>query len=131
MIYQSNEMLRSEGKNQLAESQKPAASPRMMRQLDQWTTACGSPGGATPSPAHYSEGMDTSLLLALTASAPENLSIFDPVSPPAGAIRNLSWLVFAITGGILLVVEGVLFYAIYRFRRDRTASTNVEPPQVY
>lgn len=72
--------------------------------------------------------MDASLLL--TVGNPGNVSIFDPATPPAGAIRNLAWLVFAIAGFILLVVEGVLFYAIYRFRRGPAAS-DVEPPQVY
>ncbi len=56
-------------------------------------------------------------------------SMFDPASPEAGSIRNLSILVFAITGFIFIVVEGILFYAITRFRR-RDATTS-EPPQVY
>jgi len=38
-------------------------------------------------------------------------------------------LVLAITGAIFLVVEGVLLYSIFRFRRRATART--EPPQVY
>jgi cytochrome c oxidase subunit 2 len=60
----------------------------------------------------------------------QNLSIFDPAAPPAESIRNLSVLVFAITGFIFVVVEGILIYAIVRFRR-RTASAVGEPPQVY
>jgi cytochrome c oxidase subunit 2 len=60
----------------------------------------------------------------------QDLSIFDPVSPPAESIRNLSVLVFAITGFIFIVVEGILIYSIVRFRR-RGASGGAEPPQVY
>jgi cytochrome c oxidase subunit 2 len=60
----------------------------------------------------------------------QNLSIFDPVSPPAESIRSLSVLVLAITGFIFVVVEGILIYSIVRFRR-RGAATGAEPPQVY
>ena len=59
-----------------------------------------------------------------------NLSIFSPASPPAESIRTLSVLVFAITGVIFLVVEGVLIYLIVRFRR-RAVDDTKEPPQVY
>jgi cytochrome c oxidase subunit 2 len=69
-------------------------------------------------------------LFANADSAPQNLSIFDPVSPPAESIRNLSVLVFAITGFIFLAVEGILIYSIIRFRR-RAAAGSTEPPQVY
>jgi cytochrome c oxidase subunit 2 len=73
----------------------------------------------------------------------DNTSIFDPVSPPAESIRNLSVLVLAITGFIFVVVEGILIYSIVRFRRraaagappPETAGPNAaretEPPQVY
>lgn len=63
-------------------------------------------------------------------AASENLSIFDPVSPPAESIRTLGHLVFAITGGIFLIVEGVLFYNLFHFRHGPPA-TSAEPPQVY
>ena len=59
-----------------------------------------------------------------------SLSIFDPASPQAAAIRNLSFLVLAITGFIFLVVEGVLIYVIVRFRHRAGAVTS-EPPQFY
>jgi cytochrome c oxidase subunit 2 len=74
--------------------------------------------------------MDSSLLLALGEPTTHNLSMFDPVSPPAESIRTLSVLVFAIIGFIFIVVEGVLFYSVLRFRRGPTAETG-EPPQVY
>jgi cytochrome c oxidase subunit 2 len=70
------------------------------------------------------------LLLATAGPPAQNLSIFDPASPPAESIRNLSVLVFAITGFIFVVVEGILFYSIFRFRR-RSAAGGAEPPQVY
>ncbi len=61
---------------------------------------------------------------------PQSLSIFDPASPQAAAIRNLSFLVLAITGFIFLVVEGVLIYVIVRFRHRASGATS-EPPQFY
>jgi cytochrome c oxidase subunit 2 len=70
------------------------------------------------------------LLLGSADGPIQNLSIFDPVSPPAESIRSLSVLVFAITGFIFVVVEGILIYAIVRFRRRAAAATG-EPPQVY
>src|SRR3954451_13541652 len=80
--------------------------------------------------------MDSSLLLRNGERFIHNLSIFAPASPPAESIRNLSILVFAITGLIFLLVEGVLLYTVIRFRRrsrDRPAAGDrrLEPPQVY
>jgi cytochrome c oxidase subunit 2 len=82
-----------------------------------------------------------SLLLADADAATQNLSIFDPVSPPAEWIRDLSVLVLAITGFIFIAVEGILIYSIVRFRRraaiginpvaDATGLAEAEPPQVY
>src|SRR6516162_3665542 len=74
--------------------------------------------------------VEIALLLASANGPHQNLSIFDPVSPPAESIRSLAVLVFAITGFIFVVVEGILIYSIVRFRR-RAASTLSEPPQVY
>ncbi len=74
--------------------------------------------------------MGSTLLLALGGQATQNLSIFDPAAPPAESIRNLSILVFAIIGFIFIVVEGILFYTIIRFRRGPKNAT-MEPPQVY
>jgi cytochrome c oxidase subunit 2 len=59
----------------------------------------------------------------------QDLSIFNPASPPAEAIRSLFVLVLAVTGAIFVLVEGVLLYSIIRFRRQ-VHSAN-EPPQVY
>ncbi|HYT90938.1 MAG TPA: cytochrome c oxidase subunit II [Gemmataceae bacterium] len=73
--------------------------------------------------------MNPLVLLATSTGPTQNLSIFDPASPPAESIRHLSVLVFAITGFIFLVVEGILLYAVVRFRRRGAAGT--EPPQVY
>jgi cytochrome c oxidase subunit 2 len=65
----------------------------------------------------------------LLADGVENLSIFDPASPPAGAIRSLFILVLAVCAGVFLVTEGVLLYSIVRFRNR--PPTGTEPPQVY
>jgi cytochrome c oxidase subunit 2 len=61
--------------------------------------------------------MNPLALLANGTAPPENLSIFDPVSPPAESIRDLSILVLVITGLIFLVVEGILLFVVVRFRR--------------
>ncbi len=74
--------------------------------------------------------MIVSGLLVAQSQASENLSIFDPVSPPAESIRSLSFLVLAITGAIFLIVEGILVYAIWRFRHGRPKGPG-EPAQVY
>src|ERR1700761_9512720 len=73
--------------------------------------------------------MDSSLLESVGEKA-KDLSIFSPVSPPAESISQLSILVFAITGFIFLVVEGILIYCILRSRR-RVGGETAEPPQVY
>jgi cytochrome c oxidase subunit 2 len=66
--------------------------------------------------------------LSLLASL--DLSMFAPVSPPAESIRTLTYLVSAICLGILLLVWGILFYSLFRFRRGQTTD-GTEPPQVY
>lgn len=72
------------------------------------------------------------LLLAAGDSPARDVSIFQPASPAAESIVSLSVLVFAVTGLIFLVVEGVLLYSIVRFRQGRAAQDNeTEPPQVY
>jgi cytochrome c oxidase subunit II len=68
-------------------------------------------------------------VLASGANPAQNLSMFDPASPSTVAIRSLFILVLAITGVILVVVEGVLVYSIIMFRRK--AGETTEPPQVY
>jgi cytochrome c oxidase subunit 2 len=74
--------------------------------------------------------MNRLLLLAADAAPTQNVSIFDPVSPPSESIRSLSLVVFAVSAFIFIIVEGVLFYSVYRFRRGRATSA-AEPPQVY
>jgi cytochrome c oxidase subunit II len=81
--------------------------------------------------------MEPSFILLAQGGAPTpDLSIFDPVSPQAGSIRDLAVLVLAITGFIFIVVEGILFYAIVRFRKrgareEGRETRETEPPQVY
>lgn len=69
-------------------------------------------------------------LLAVQGASAENLSIFDPVSPPAESIRGLSILVLAIIGAIFVLVEGILIFAVVRFRHGPPRNVS-EPPQVY
>lgn len=64
------------------------------------------------------------------ASVSDTLSMFDAATPPAASIRELFILVLAITGAIFVLVQGVLAYCIWRFRR-RPDTTPAEPPQIY
>lgn len=73
--------------------------------------------------------MNDLFLLASGSDPTQDLSIFNPASPPTESIRSLFLLVLAVTGAIFLIVEGVLLYSIVRFRRRATDTT--EPPQVY
>jgi cytochrome c oxidase subunit II len=73
--------------------------------------------------------MSDFLLLASDPEAVRNLSIFDPVSPTGESIRSLSMLVGGISAFIFIIVEGVLFYSVIRFR-VRGPRTS-EPAQVY
>ncbi len=57
-------------------------------------------------------------------------SIFAPVSTPAYAIRDLSFIVLAISAAIFLIVAGFAIYTLIRFGR-RSPNPEVEPAQVY
>lgn len=70
------------------------------------------------------------MLFTVELNSPPNQSIFDPASPATHSIFSLAILVFAISGLIFIVVEGVLFYSIWRFSRS-AADPTTEPPQVY
>ena len=65
----------------------------------------------------------------LTTAAPTP-NMFTPVSAPALAIRDLSFLVLAIVTFIFVVVAGLTVYAIIRYRR-RPGDDDRDPPQVY
>src|SRR5882724_12526776 len=69
------------------------------------------------------------LMTVVPAVAPTP-SMFAPVSTPAFAIREVSYLVLAIAMFIFIVVAGLTVYAIVRFRR-RPDDDGREPPQVY
>lgn len=56
-------------------------------------------------------------------------NMFAPVSTPADGIRELSFLVMGIAAGIFVVVSGVLFWCVYRYRAR--PGDDHEPPQVY
>jgi cytochrome c oxidase subunit 2 len=70
------------------------------------------------------------LTLLAQCGMPDNLSIFDPASHSTESIRSLSFLVSGIAAFIFLIVEGVLIYAVTRFRAGK-APQSIEPPQVY
>ena len=62
------------------------------------------------------------------ASSPTN--IFDPAATPARSIFSLSMLVLSVTLAIFLIVGGLLFYAMVRFRH-RSGDSEHEPAQIY
>ena len=71
------------------------------------------------------------MLLAETADSAHGLSIFAPASPGAASIVNLALLTLAIAALIFLIVEGVLFYSVWRFRQRPGDKPAGEPAQVY
>ncbi len=79
------------------------------------------------------------LFAAAGAEALQNVSTLDPASSSAQSIRLLFIILTAVAAFILLVVWGVLFYSLVRFRRrggaDHSETTQPagesEPPQVY
>ena len=66
---------------------------------------------------------------SIALGAPDNLSIFNPVSPAATPIRDLFMLVFGVIGIIFVITQGALIWSIihYRAKGDETK----EPPQIY
>jgi cytochrome c oxidase subunit II len=66
------------------------------------------------------------------ADGPQSVpSIFAPASTPAAEIFSLSLFVLAITGGIFVVVAGILVYVIIRFRDKGDKDDDREPAQIY
>jgi hypothetical protein len=49
---------------------------------------------------------DAEMSMAPLLAATQNVSMFDAVSPPAEAIRNVGVLAVAVTGFIFVIVEG-------------------------
>lgn len=68
--------------------------------------------------------------MGAAAGAVPTPSMFAPVSMPAFAIREVSFLVLAIVTCIFVVVAGLTVYAIVRYRQ-RPGDDRAEPPQVY
>jgi cytochrome c oxidase subunit 2 len=68
-----------------------------------------------------------SAMLTAQGTTPSTLA---PASTPAHQIFDLSVFVVAITGGIFLVVGGLLAVALYRFRARKNDSLG-EPAQIY
>src|SRR6202166_2275736 len=66
-------------------------------------------------------------MLIAQGTTPSTLA---PASTPAHQIFDLSIFVVAITGGIFLVVSGLLAIALYRFRARKTDPAG-EPAQIY
>ena len=58
-------------------------------------------------------------------------NIFDPIGVPAETLHRTSILVLMICLGIFVIVGGLLFYAVVRYRQKTTDDDQTEPPQVY
>src|SRR3984893_13318225 len=58
-------------------------------------------------------------------------NIFAPIGPPAELLHQTATLVLLICLGIFIVVGGLLFYAVVRYRQRPTEDDPNEPPQVY
>jgi len=69
------------------------------------------------------------LVLAGTAFADVGRGVPPADSPNAGGIRDLYWVVLAVTGVIFVIVEGALIVFIVRFRNRGRART-AEGPQI-
>jgi cytochrome c oxidase subunit 2 len=55
----------------------------------------------------------------------------DPVTPSGGAIRDVYWVVLAVSAVVFVFVEAALIIFIVRFRRRRTTAPDVEGPQIH
>jgi cytochrome c oxidase subunit 2 len=77
-------------------------------------------------------GSATACLLRTTTLLPQDSipTTLAPASTPAHQIFDLSIFVVAITGGIFLVVGGLLAIVLFRFRARKTDPVG-EPPQIY
>ena len=77
-------------------------------------------------------GSATACLLRTTSLLGQDIipTTLAPASTPAHQIFDLSIFVVAITGGIFLVVGGLLAIALFRFRARKTDPTG-EPAQIY
>jgi cytochrome c oxidase subunit II len=73
------------------------------------------------------------LLQVQVPGAPEHriTDIFRPLASPAESERTTAWFVLGITAVIFVVVAGLIFYSIIRFRRRPGENDMQEPPQVY
>ena len=60
-----------------------------------------------------------------------NTSILESRTPEAREIRKLGWLVVFIAAGIFLVVEFLLIFAIFRYRKTAKSDDGSEPVQLY
>ncbi len=68
--------------------------------------------------------------LSAIAEPATSTNIFAPSSTPAKSIYDLSLFVLGITGGIFVVVGGLLLYVVIRFRQSK-AKDDSEPAQIY
>src|ERR1700693_960034 len=56
-------------------------------------------------------------------------NIFAPIGPPAELLNQTATLVLLICLGIFVVVGGLLFYAVVRYRQKPTDDDTTESPQ--
>lgn len=83
-----------------------------------------------PEGLFHVDAIGTWTLLAAVGDPSRNVSICSPASPNSQSIANLGILGCAVTVLIFIIVEGVLFYTIWRFRHP-PGDPALEPAQVY
>lgn len=97
----------------------------------------GQDGMPSTMPSDWNNGRTSrwARWLALTlgpslAALGEDVSIFAPVTDQGRAINELFGLIVIIAAGIFVIVEGLILYCLYRFRRPVSVQRS-EPPQIY
>src|SRR5256885_1654536 len=107
-------------------------APSQTRSVSSRTLGAMPPCFSARCDAPDTAGVSTAMIVHRIAAteAVSTPSMFAPVSTPAFAIRDLSFLVLAIVTFIFVVVAGVTVYAILRYRR-RPGDDDRDPPQVY
>src|SRR6266568_4903315 len=107
-------------------------APSQTRSVSSRTLGAMPPCFSAPCDGPDTAGVSTAMIIHRIAAteAVSTPSMFAPVSTPAFAIRDLSFLVLAIVTFIFVVVAGVTVYAILRYRR-RPGDDDRDPPQVY
>jgi cytochrome c oxidase subunit 2 len=83
-----------------------------------------------PSPAKLASAalLPTSMALLLITGCDGAPSFLQPHGPASARIADLTAILFGLAAVVFVAVEGLLFYAVFRYQRNRQPG---EPPQIY